>query len=106
MYIKRFAPDIGTNVNCFWKCISNFYYKERLKDYKKKSGVIEPLSLFWSYKVLNLTFLHLRVYYSQFFFFAGISFVCLCEYTTSNENNLVHKLDTEACILTIYVIYA
>jgi hypothetical protein len=51
-----FAPDIGTNINFLGKCIFDFYFEEELRNYKGNTG---SLGLFWSYKVLMLTFSHL-----------------------------------------------
>jgi hypothetical protein len=40
----------------FWEVtIFNFYFEEELRNYKGNPG---SLDLFWSYKVLEFTFLH------------------------------------------------
>jgi hypothetical protein len=57
--LKRFAPDIETNVNFWGKCIFTFYFEEELRNHK---GNLGSLGLFWSYKVLKLTFLHLNYF--------------------------------------------
>jgi hypothetical protein len=95
--LRGFAPDIGTNVKFLGSVFFNFYFEEELGNYK---GHLVSLGLFWSYKVLKLTFSHLNYF---IFWGAGLSFVSLCEYTISNENYLLHQSDTQACLLTIYV---
>jgi hypothetical protein len=65
-----------------------FYFEEELGNYK---GSLGSLGLFWGYTVLEFAFLHLDYFLKML---AGFSFVLLCEYTISNENYSLHKLDT------------
>jgi hypothetical protein len=77
--LKRFCPDIGTSVNFFGMCIFNFYIEEQLANHKGKFG---SLGLFWSYKVLKLTFCN----YITFHFFGWI-FISLAVWIY----NMYHK---------------
>jgi hypothetical protein len=57
--LKEIAPEIGTNVN-FWGSVF------LISAFKKNQEIIMEiwgsLGLFWSYNVLNLTFLHLNYF--------------------------------------------
>jgi hypothetical protein len=80
-----------------WKCIFNFYFEDGLRNYK---GNLESMSLFWSYKALKLTLLHLN--YLLIFF--GWIFICLCEYTISNENHSLYINQTNKHVFWQYFV--